>query len=64
MTVLDDETVIRMERIEYALKAMAHALATTHIGFLRADARGVEDILAGKRDQEVIEALRDEDAPK
>jgi len=24
VTVLDDETVIRMERIEYALKAMAH----------------------------------------
>ena len=50
----DDETVVRLERIEYAVRTMAWWLVQAQTGFGQQDARGIEDILNGKRDDAML----------
>ena len=52
---MDDETAIRIARLEYAVVTMASWLVQAQTGFGARDARGIDEILDGKRDEGVLE---------
>lgn len=52
--MLDVDLAIRLERVEYALRTMAWWLVQAQTGFGREDARGIDEILDGKRDEAML----------